>query len=294
MSRPGMLVCLLVTLLAAVPAAAGAQTAVTPAAATQALDPDLRPVPSEPDFTLGALPTTLRVPAGKGVFRMTHRFARPIASGSAGDFFSDLFGFDSSARIGIEVRYGIRPGLQAAIHRTNDRTIQMIGQMEFLAQTAELPFTAQGILAIEGRNNFGLSDEIAIPDAKVFSTTLGAALSHRIEDKGALYMHPLLVLNSNIDPARAGEGDYTAMIAFGGRFRLGESRAYVFAEVAPRVAGFKPGNEHVSFGIEKRMGGHVFQFNISNSLGTTMGQLARGGPDTNDWFIGFNLTRKFY
>ena len=292
MPRMGMLVCSLVTLLAATPA--GAQTAAAPPVATQALDPDLRPAPAEPDFTLGALPTTLRVPAGKGVFRMTHRFARPIAAGSAGDFFSDFFGFDSAARIGIEVRYGIRPGLQAAIHRTNDRTIQMTGQIEFLAETDRLPFAAQGLLAIEGRNNFGLSDEIAIPGAKVFSTTLGAVLSHRVRDRAALYVEPLLVLNSNIDPARAGEADYTAMIGFGGRFRLGASRAYVFAEVVPRVAGFKPGHEHVSFGIEKRMGGHVFQFNISNALGTTMGQLARGGPETNDWFIGFNLSRKFY
>ena len=44
---------------------------------------------------------------------------------------------------------------------------------------------------------------------------------------------------------------------------------------------------HGSFAIEKRAGGHTFQLNFSNAFGTTMGQIARGGPDGNDWFMGF-------
>ena len=43
-----------------------------------------------------------------------------------------------------------------------------------------------------------------------------------------------------------------------------------------------------------RYGSHLFQLNISNGLGMTMGQLARGGTGRNDWFIGFNLSRKFF
>src|SRR5262245_44704266 len=71
-------------------------------------DPDLQTSLAEPDFTLSALPTTLRLPARSFSFRLTHRFTRPIAEGSAGDFFADLFGFDGSARIGLELRYGLR------------------------------------------------------------------------------------------------------------------------------------------------------------------------------------------
>ena len=66
-------------------------------------------------------------------------------------------------------------------------------------------------------------------------------------------------------------------------------------EIVPRVNGFDPGANAVSFGLEKRAGGHSFQINFSNSFGTTMGQIARGGGLSNDdWYIGFNISRKFF
>jgi hypothetical protein len=48
------------------------------------------------------------------------------------------------------------------------------------------------------------------------------------------------------------------------------------------------------FAIEKRQGGHAFQLNFSNGFGTTMGQLARGGFNNDDWYLGFNISRKFF
>ena len=38
----------------------------------------------------------------------------------------------------------------------------------------------------------------------------------------------------------------------------------------------------------------MFQFNVSNGFGTTLGQLAAGGISNDDWYIGFNLSRKFF
>jgi hypothetical protein len=49
----------------------------------------------------------------------------------------------------------------------------------------------------------------------------------------------------------------------------------------------------ISFGLERTLGGHAFQLNVSNSFGTTLGQMARGGAPSG-WFIGFNIARKFY
>ena len=49
-----------------------------------------------------------------------------------------------------------------------------------------------------------------------------------------------------------------------------------------------------TFGLEMRRGGHTFQLNVSNSLGTTMAQMARGAANNDDWFLGFNISRKFY
>jgi hypothetical protein len=71
-------------------------------------------------------------------------------------------------------------------------------------------------------------------------------------------------------------------------------------EIHPRLAGYAgdlgsgdPASL-ASFGVEWRVGGHAFQINFSNALGTTPAQVARGQQGLEDWFIGFNLTRKFY
>ncbi len=87
------------------------------------------------------------------------------------------------------------------------------------------------------------------------------------------------------------------MVGVGGRFRI-HGGTYFVAEWVPRVSGFDPGVSTGSFGIEKRVGGHAFQLNFSNSFGTTMGQVARGGPKNadgdRDWYLGFNISRKFF
>ncbi len=51
----------------------------------------------------------------------------------------------------------------------------------------------------------------------------------------------------------------------------------------------------MSFAIEKQLGGHAFQINFSNAIGTTPAQVARAQDgQVQGWFIGFNLSRKFY
>ena len=88
--------------------------------------------------------------------------------------------------------------------------------------------------------------------------------------------------------------DWTAVMGVGARLRLGHSRVYVVAEAAPQVGGYDAGVDHVSVGIERRAGHHMFQLTVSNALGTTFRQIARGGANSGDWYIGFNLTRRFY
>ena len=43
------------------------------------------------------------------------------------------------------------------------------------------------------------------------------------------------------------------------------------------AAGYRPGGSDGSFGIEKRARGHLFQFNVSNGLGTTASNNVREG-----------------
>ena len=69
---------------------------------------------------------------------------------------------------------------------------------------------------------------------------------------------------------------------------------YLVAEVTPRLGGYDPGVNQVSFGLEGRAGGHLFQLNFSNGFGTTLGQIAGGTANYDDWHIGFNIARKFF
>jgi hypothetical protein len=256
----------------------------TVAAAAQ-VDPDLALNRAQPDFTLAALPTTLRVPLYKSAFRVTHRFARPLGEGDFGDLVGDLFGLDQGALIGLEYRFGLVRGLQAGIHRTSDKTIQFLGQWNVRQQGEDVPFGFDLLVAVEGLDNF----------SEQYAPTIGAIVSRELGDRGALYLEPLFVANTSPAPGEAGD-DNTFLIGLGARIRLGAT-TYLFAEGSPRVSGFDPGVDQVSFGIEKRAGGHLFQLNFSNGLGTTFGQLARGGfkpSESDDWHIGFNISRKFF
>ena len=85
----------------------------------------------------------------------------------------------------------------------------------------------------------------------------------------------------------------TTMIGLGARVRI-RPTTYLVGEVTPRLTGYKPGVDQGSFGIEGRAGGHTFQINFSNGFGTTLGQLAGGGVGSNSWFIGINISRKFF
>jgi hypothetical protein len=238
---------------------------------------------AEPDFTLVALPTSLRLPTFKSAFRVTHRFRRSLNDGDFGDLASDLFGIDSGAQIGLEYRFGIIPNGQIGINRTSDKTIELFAQYDFLRQGKGLPVEISGLAAIEGTNNFKDS----------YSPALGAIISRTIGDVAALYVEPIWVNNSNGLPKELVDHNDTFMVGIGARIRV-RPTVYVVGEFVPRASGNKPGVNHGSFAIEKRAGGHVFQLNFSDSFGTTLAQIARGGPEEKDWFMGFNISRKFF
>ena len=251
------------------------------AAAVQSDDPDKDVNRAQPDFTLVSLPTSLRLPRHSSAFRISHRFGRPLGQGDFSDLLQDGFGFDSGAVIGFEYRYGLFKATQLAVHRTNDRTVQFLLQREVKAQSESFPVTIDVFGSAEGTNNFRDS----------YSPGLGLIVSREIGDRAALYLEPFWVNNTNVLPKELVDDNNSVMIGLGARVRLSATVYGVF-EVTPRVTGFDPGEHQLAFAIEKRAGGHSFQINVGNAFGTTFGQIARGGTD--DWYLGFNITRKFY
>lgn len=263
-----------------VPEVAQAQQAAQPAA--QERDPDQNLDALQPDFTLAALPTTLRLPRFKSAFRVTHRFGRPLGSGSFGDLAADFFGLDSGAQIGLEYRFGLMRGTQGGIYRTNDRTIEFFVEHSLVQQSDAVPLGLSAFAAMDGTNNFRDS----------YSPALGAIVSRKVGRAGALYVEPIWIDNSNPLPSEVVDHNDTFVLGLGGRFRIMRT-VYLVAEGAPRVGGYDPDRAHWTVGLEKLIGGHLFQINFSNAVGTTVGQIARGGSK-NDVFLGFNITRKFW
>ncbi len=261
-------------------------SSVSSAAAT---DPDDMEVDkSEPDFTVIDLPTNLRLPRHKLAFRLTHRFSRPLGQGDFHDLVSDFFGFDGGAQIGLGLRFGLFSGTQLAFYRLSDRTIQFSLQRELLRQDQH-PVGLSVVGSIEGRDNFGQD----------YSPAVQLVVSRKLGSRGAVYAIPAWVGNTNLTAENVTPDDSTLVLGLGARLLVRPSVALV-GEYQPRLAGYK-GNRGsgdraslLTFGIEKRVGGHAFQLNFSNDLGTTPAQTARGQQGSHDWFIGFNITRKFY
>ena len=272
--RPLVVAAVLVML----PGASFAQT--TTAAQPERTDPDVRIDPLQPDFNLAALPTTLRMPTGKWAFRVTHRFTRPLGEGDLSDLVSNFFGFDGGAQIGLELRYGLRPGTQVSVHRTSERSIQILGQQNIWKERDGRPIGLDALASIEGANNL----------REHYQGAFGVIVSRNIGRWAAVYAEPIFVANSN----RAAQGDNsTFLVGLGARARIRPS-VYLFGEITPRLSGFDPGEHQISFGVESRAGGHLFQLNFSNGIGTTFGQIARGAGSLDTWFLGFNISRKFF
>jgi hypothetical protein len=244
-------------------------------------DADLNINLSQPDFTIIGLPTTLRMPKYKGAFRVTHRFGRPLGNGNLGNLAEDLFGLDSGAQIGLEYRFGLMSGLQTGFRRTSDRTIEFFTQYNVLQQASH-GVGLGAIASVDGTNNFKDS----------YSPSVGLVVSREFGEHGAVYVEPVWVNNTNALPSALADHNDTFVVGLGARIRV-RPTVYLVGEAIPRV-GHAPGATYGSFGIEKRAGGHTFQLNFSNGFGTTMGQLARGGTGGEDWYLGFNISRKFF
>jgi uncharacterized beta barrel domain-containing protein DUF5777 len=266
--------------------AAGAQPQDPPAAApveqSRAAPSERAVDPSQPDFTLITLPTNLRMPKFASAFRVTHRFTRSLGQGNFGDLLSDAFGVDGGAQVGLEFRFGVWSGTQAGIHRTSDRTIQLFLQHQLLRQKEGMPITIDVLGAIDGTDNFRDS----------YSPSIGAVISRTFGRHGAAYVTPIWINNTNDLPSDAVDHNNTFAIGLGGRLRV-RPTLYLLAEGMPRF-GYTPNKAHLAFAIEKRAGGHSFQINFSNGYGTTLPQVARGGIDYDTWFLGFNISRKFF
>lgn len=260
--------------------------------------------PAQIEHNVVNLPTTLGLGRFKSYTRITHRFTRDLRAGDFQSLASDLFSLDNGATIGLEYRFGITSHLQAGIHRNNiAKTLQVFGRWDLVRQGGALPVGVSALGSIEGLDNLTEGRQPAV--GGVVSRTFGPMLSvyavpvfvdgTRAAELlgGSEHVHdhagPPLDVDRH-DGEDHDEHDGTMYLGLGGRIRVLPS-VFVGGEVSPRLAGHDPGDPAWAVSLEKLTRGHTLGLVLTNTLGTTPGQLARGAP--RELHLGFTITRKF-
>jgi hypothetical protein len=252
-------------------------------AAARAQAPASGPPPHEAGQNLVNLPTAQPLRRFGHHFRITHRFARDLRRGSFGQLAEDLFGLDNGAVIGIDYRFSPMTDVQVGIYRSMlQRTIQMSGRFDTWKEDEGRPVALSLLASVEGADN--MRDDHAPAVGVVASRTFGGV--------ARAYVTPVFVWNTAAASLVDDGDENTAYVGLGTRVRF-RPTAFVVLEYAPRVAGHSPpGRGSWGVGIEKHTPGHIFQLNLTNSFGTTYGQMALGGERSNI-YLGFNIARKF-
>ena len=247
-------------------------------------DEDLDSDPAEPDFTVVDLPTSLRLPRHKLAFRLTHRFARPLGEGDFSSLLADFFGFDGGAQIGLGLRFGLFRGTQLGIYRTSDRTIVLHAQQELLHE-GHSPVGLSLVGSIEGLEQ--LRPHAGEPRLAAAARVLAGGGPRRVAQarrtRCALYAEPSFVANTRVTPSAPGKRGLDRP-GLRPRRAVARDACDVARRRVPPAAGrlsratlarATPARSAPS-ASSGRVGGHSFQLNFSNALGTTPAQVARG------------------
>ncbi|MGD8817794.1 MAG: DUF5777 family beta-barrel protein [Acidobacteriota bacterium] len=230
---------------------------------------------------------TPKMPGAKTLeVHFSHRFNESI--GDAG--FQGFWGLDSFATPAFWFAYGITDRLQVHGGRSSNR-----GTWEYGAKVALLDEQPPGVpLSVSAVVGGAYLDRDNVVNKNRF--TLEMPVGWRVHERVSLLLTPLLATDT--DPSGDPASDaYSAALGVGGTFRF-TPRQSIDAEWVRNVAGFRNADAvdqwAAYWGI--KVGGHVFQIGVSNSVDYTADQMAPGAlalGRTSDVRLGFNLVRAF-
>jgi len=227
------------------------------------------------------LPTTTTPDKGDFLVRISHRFSDRVEEG-----LDDFFGLDSYANILISVGYGITDNLTVTVGRARTYKEYELSADWLVAEqgkTKGLPFSA----TVHGGVSLATSES---PDEAKISAAV--SLSRQFTRRFSFLVVPAFVTNAN-HWALAPQSTFS--LGVGARYMIFKEFS-IIAEWTPALAGYKEIESGWGLGIEKRIGGHVFQLFVNNALGLTTAQFLPGGDlrlRDFDFRIGFNIFRTF-
>lgn len=259
----------------------------------------------------------------------THRFQEPITafdnegrSEHIARISKDLLGLDSSSVSSLGFTYGITGRLYANVYRSPlcqpglCKTIELGLGYHFLDEAGRSPLAISTYASVEGDDNFTerytwnfqamFGRSITKHVNAFFSPAVHLYTNGGDRFKEFLSTQPLAAnlklgqhsgsfgfgINARIRPATSLLFEYTPRVGF----KLGQITAQFDPKVG-RLTGFTNQSEaEIAFGIEKRIGRHVFSLTFSNTQTTTTARYNSSnralGPDK--FSLGFNLFRRLF
>jgi hypothetical protein len=231
------------------------------------------------------LPTTATPSSGRFYLRLSHRLYSSVREG-----LDSLYGWDGPAAVWIGFGYGLTDKISLSLGRTNQaKELEAAVRWKFLEEGA-VPFEA-AVQAGIGWTTEKIADR-SRTDARNFKMNIQLSLAKRLTDRLSVLVVPSLSTHTNYWEA---EPENTFAVGFGGRFLVLEGLS-IIGEWTPVLAGYAAASNGWGFGLEKKIGGHVFQFFVANSFGLTPDLYLPGGDfrlGDGDLRFGFNLYRTF-
>jgi hypothetical protein len=231
------------------------------------------------------LPTTQTVDKHRFLFQISHRYTNGVGSG-----YDTFYGVNGPARIMIATGYGITDRLGVWIKHANQTHEFELGLGWLLFDQGDrlgMPFSASvyvgGGLVTEstpGRDLF---------DAENLKFTAQLSLAHQFGRRFSVLLVPCFASNTT-DGLPTIEGSFA--LGLGGRFEILQGFS-VIGEWLPVLAGHRAEANGWGFGLEEKIGGHVFQVFLTNSIGIASDRFIPGGDLKKGVRIGFNIFRTF-
>jgi cytochrome c oxidase subunit II len=266
------------------------------------------------------VPTTKPVRKHSLNVHFTHRFQQPFHP--IDETAKDLFGLDSTSVSGLGFTFGITDRLYANVYRSPlcrkgvCKTIEIGLGYHWLDEAGRSPISLSTYASVEGDDNFqktytyNIQAMVGRSFTKYVNFFFSPAVHINSNGQGRFNIHP----DESTDPRALGLrlGQHTGSFGFGLNGRIRPTVSLLF-EYTPRI-GFKMGQvipivdedtgeltgfendseAAIGFGVEKRIGRHVFSLTFSNTQATTTARYnsSNGALPPSKFAIGFNLYRR--
>jgi len=230
------------------------------------------------------LPTAETLQKGDFHFEISHRFNTPVSAG-----IGELYGFDGSVTMRIALGYAISNRMVVTFGRSNrDGNIDF--RLKYKAFQIENDLFPALIAVRLGAAHNGKANNLESSRKNQF---YGQFIVNTLYDhKFGFGLVPSYLYNSHI---YCKDNQYSFTLGFYGQYYVSD-QWNLFVEYNPTVTGWRNQYNSIAAGIEMETGGHFFKVHFGNNTALNPSQFLAGAIhriDSDDWHIGFNITRLF-